>query len=71
LTIFAAIRRASIARGRALDQLLTVFSGPFFGFRVKMQPPTTIAIIAATKIPSCSCCIVVFSVARHHREHII
>jgi hypothetical protein len=36
---------------------------PFFGFRVKMQPQTTIAIIAATKIPSCSCCIVVFSVA--------
>jgi hypothetical protein len=30
---------------------------------VKMQPQTTTAIIAATKIPSCSCCIVVFSVA--------
>jgi hypothetical protein len=28
-----------------------------------MQPQTTIAIIAATKIPSCTCCIVVFSVA--------
>jgi hypothetical protein len=35
----------------------------FLGFRVKMQPQTTIAIIAATKIPSCTCCIVVFSVA--------
>ena len=36
----------------------------FLGFRVKMQPQTTSAIIAATKIPSCSCCIVVFSVVR-------
>ena len=33
----------------------------FLGFRVKMQPQTTSAIIAVTKIPSCSCCIVVFS----------
>jgi hypothetical protein len=28
-----------------------------------MQPQTTKAIIAAKNIPSCSCCIVVFSVA--------
>jgi len=34
-----------------------------FGLRVKMHPQTTRAVIAAKKIPSCSCCIVVFSVA--------
>jgi hypothetical protein len=33
-----------------------------------MQPQTTIAIMAATKIPSCACCIVVFSVATSHYE---
>jgi hypothetical protein len=33
------------------------------GLRVKMQPQTTIAIMAATKIPSCTCCIAVLSVA--------
>ena len=46
------------------SQVLGAYDVTFFlGFRVKMQPQTTSAIIAATKIPSCSCCIVVFSVA--------
>jgi len=35
----------------------------FLGFRVRMQPLTTSATIAATKSPRYSCCIVVFSVA--------
>jgi hypothetical protein len=62
LAIFAAIRRASsrVKNSSAADRRT---QWPFLGFRVKMQPPTTIAIMAAKKIPSCTCCIVVFSVA--------
>jgi hypothetical protein len=31
----------------------------------RMQPQTTHANIAAKNIPSCACCIVVYSVAHH------
>jgi len=37
--------------------------GTFFGFRVRMQPQTTNAIIAATKIPSATLSGMVLSVA--------
>jgi hypothetical protein len=46
----AALRRAWPGTSSVADRI----QWPFFGFRVTMQPQTTIAIIAATKIPMAS-----------------
>jgi hypothetical protein len=62
LAMFAAVRRASLL-GRAISLLVSRTQWLFFGFRVRIQPQTTSAVIAVTKIPRYNCCIVVFSVA--------
>jgi hypothetical protein len=63
-----AIRSCLTSRDARLIGGFLIFAGPylggpFVGRRVKIQPQTTSAIMAATKIPSCTCCIMVFSVA--------